>query len=601
MYSVNLLKTMGLVAMGGLLLGNLAGCPTENDLGGNPSTDSGGGTGRTGTRPGTNPVTGPVAGPTNPSGPTTPTTPTNPTNPTTPTDPTNPTNPTNPTPTNPGAPVRPLIADIPNQQIIVGAPYVGPTPVLSQGTTPITWSLELGPADMTIDARTGVVRWAAPIVSGQTILIAASGPGGFDTEGWTLTVSPAAIPQQVFRVSLSSDGGPPNRSSNEAYVSEDGRFAAFSSESTNIVPEDDDEIADIYLHDRTSGATRLLTFTPVGQTPRPSRNPVISGNSAIVAFTSFDTSLVPGDLANHADIFIYNIATQQITRATVGLGGAEANGSSDDADLSADGNIVVFDSAASNLVENDTNGTVDVFLQIRSTGRIRRISVSSTGEQANGESVKPAISPDGRVVAFMSRATNLIADDTNDVGDVFIHDTVTGETTRIPPVTLDGEPPNDESQSVDISGTNGRYLVFTSGATNLVPGDDDTADDIFWFDRETGELRRVTVNAAGVGANGPSGVAQVSADGRFVVFQSSADNLVAGDTNSRFDVFVKDMQTGTVRLMSANDSGVIGNGQSLRPMITANGRFVAFESKATNLSLDDSNDLSDVFIRDLSQ
>ena len=231
------------------------------------------------------------------------------------------------------------------------------------------------------------------------------------------------------------------------------------------------------------------------------------------------------------------------TRVSVASDGAQGNQDSFRALLSADGRYVAFASDASNLVAGDTTYKEDVFLHDRETGETTRVSVASDGAQGDsGSGDEVALSADGRYVAFFSWATNLVPGDTNGDGDIFVHDRETGETTRVS-VASDGAQANDISFLDDCYpalSADGRYVAFLSLATNLVPGDTNGDDDIFVHDRETGETTRVSVASDGAQGNQDSFWPALSADGRYVAFGSFATNLVPGDTNNKADVFVHD-------------------------------------------------------------
>jgi Tol biopolymer transport system component len=229
------------------------------------------------------------------------------------------------------------------------------------------------------------------------------------------------------------------------------------------------------------------------------------------------------------------------------------------------------------------------------------VSISSAGSQGDLLSALPSISGDGRFVAFQSFATNLVPGDTNGRGDVFVRDRLLGTTER---VSLDssGAQGNDDSASYGLSiSADGRYVVFESAATNLVPGDTGFWPDIFVRDRRLGTTERVSVDPAGLQANSWSTYSSISADGRFVAFQSYATNLVASDTNGYGDVFVRDRWMGTTVLASVDSTGSQGNRDSSLPSISADGRFVAFQSGAWNLVSGDTNGVVDMFVRDLQQ
>lgn len=283
---------------------------------------------------------------------------------------------------------------------------------------------------------------------------------------------------------------------------------------------------------------------------------------------------------------------------SVGIGGVPANGDSySGAAPSANGRFVVFNSLASNLVGNDTNGEQDVFVRDRKKHITRLVSLGQGGVQGNDVSGGGVISPNGRFVAFQSDASNLVQGDTNGVGDVFVRDLRTGTTKRIS-VATGGKQANGKSSLPSFS-ANGRYVAFPSDATNLVPGDTNGETDIFLHDRRTNATFRVSLGAAFGQANGPSTRAVLSRDARFVAFQSTASNLVAGDTNDSFDVFVRDRRNDTTTRVSVSQSGAQGNSASLRPSMSPNGRYVAFDSFASNLVPRDTNRTSDIFVRDL--
>lgn len=324
--------------------------------------------------------------------------------------------------------------------------------------------------------------------------------------------------------------------------------------------------------------------------------PDLNENGRLVSYYSSATNLVPGDTNGVRDIFVYDRHTQQTTRISVRTGGGQANGESLDPAMSANGRYVAFRSAATNLVPGDTNGAIDVFVHDRQTGRTGRVSVATGGGQSNNNSFAPALSADGRFVAFHSFATNLAPGDTNGVLDVFVHDRQTGATTRVS-VTTGAIQGNNTSRAGFLS-ANGRLVAFESDATNLVPGDTNGVRDMFLHDRQTGVTTRVSVATGGGQVNGASVDAELNADGRYVTFQSDATNLVAGDTNGVGDVFVHDRQTTTTTRVSVASGGLQGGGESSEGTISGDGRFVAFLSFATNLVPDDTNGEGDVFVHD---
>jgi Tol biopolymer transport system component len=269
--------------------------------------------------------------------------------------------------------------------------------------------------------------------------------------------------------------------------------------------------------------------------------------------------------------------------------------------INADGSLVAFTAGADDLVLTDANETNDVFVRSPNGGPTELISVISFGGQAghsgNGPSAGPAISADGCIVAFYSDASNLVPSDTNDFRDVFVRDRCNNTTERVS-VSSSGEQANRPSQAAGFSvaiSADGQFVAFSSDASNLDEGDDNNRTDIFVRDRAAGTTTRVSKSAAGESANGPSQFASISGDGRFVVFQSAASNLVDDDTNGKTDIFVVDRTDGSVKRVSLTTGGEQADGDSNFPQISADGGTVVFQSDATNLVPADTNGFTDCF------
>lgn len=281
----------------------------------------------------------------------------------------------------------------------------------------------------------------------------------------------------------------------------------------------------------------------------------------------------------------------------------QANSSSLDPAVSADGRVVAFVSRASNLVAQDSNGFIDdVFVRDRATGTTELVSVSSEGLQGNdrsgGTNSTVAISADGRYVVFVSLASNLVPGDTNGLGDVFVRDRQAGTTERVS-VSTDGAAANDTSffgNTVSIS-ADGRYVAFNSPASNLVAADTNRRGDVFLRDRLTGTTRRVSISSSGTQGNRASNSAAVSANGQFVAFDSRSSNLVRRDTNRASDVFVRDLRRRTTHRISLTSSERQGQGGANSPAISAEGRYIVFET-VDNLVRRDDNEFGDVYLRD---
>jgi Tol biopolymer transport system component len=407
--------------------------------------------------------------------------------------------------------------------------------------------------------------------------------------------APIISPGETVRVSVSSSGVQGNDDSSIPSISADGRYIAFESSAANLVLGDTNETYDVFVHDVQTGITTRASVDSNGaQGNGYSSLPSISADGRYLAFFSSATNLVSGDTNGMSDVFLHDMQTGMTTRVSVDSSGVQANNNSHFSSISADGRYIVFMSYATNLVSGDTNGMEDVFVHDRQTGMTRRVSVDSNGAQADSSSYESSISADGRYIAFASYATNLVSGDTNGVWDIFVHDRQTGMTRR---VSVDSNGAQADSTSNDPSiSADGRYIAFFSLATNLVPDDTNGWYDIFMHDRQTGITRRVSVDSNGVQGNQDSAVASVSADGRFIAFRSAATNLVPGDTNGVDDVFVHDVQTGTTSRISVDLNGAQTDRYSWAPSISADGQYIAFDSDATNLVPGDTNLQTDVFV-----
>lgn len=405
---------------------------------------------------------------------------------------------------------------------------------------------------------------------------------------------------KTSRVSVSSAGVQGNNSSFPSAISADGRYLAFSSTADNLVAADlNGGAQDAFVRDRVTGMTSLVSVDSAGtqgnNTSFPPR--ALSGDGRYVAFASFADNLVADDTDGTLDAFVHDRVTGQTTRVSVSSSGTPGNDSSTPLSISADGRYVLLASLADNLVVGDTNGTYDAFVHDRLTHKTTRVSVSSSGAQGNNFSSPSAISSDGRFVAFTSYADNLVSKDTNGGADAFVHDRLTGQTTRVSINSL-GKQGIGGSWAGAIS-ANGRYVAFGSDAANLSVGGTNGVYDAYVHDRVTGQTTRVSVNSSSVPGNDYSEEpSAISADGRYVAFKSWADNLVAGDTNGVADAFIHDRMIGLTSRVSVGSAGVQGNYESYPTAISADGRYVALYSGADNLVAKDTNETYDAFVRD---
>jgi Tol biopolymer transport system component len=398
------------------------------------------------------------------------------------------------------------------------------------------------------------------------------------------------------------------------WMSGDGRFVAFDSSGKKVADgeaADPDAVRDVYILDNVTGLTSRVSKGLNGALANgQSQRPTVSADGRFVAFWSDATNLVSGDTNGAPDAFVHDRQAGTTIRVSVNSDGAQGNGATQRPVMSRDGTYVAFESAAKNLAGGigavpvgggDTNNVRDVFVYSMATHKTTRVSVVSGGAQGNGESVRPSISADGHKIAFHSLASNLVSGDTNAKTDIFVHDLNTGQTTRVN-VAADGTQANDGALSPSIS-ANGAFVAFDSGATNLIPGQDGGIDDVYVKDLNSGAVNRVSNATGGGQADRPSHDSSISGDGRFVAFWSEATNIVAGDTNTCGtpaepceDIFVHDRSTGGTRRVSVSSTGVEANNESFSPAMSVDGRFVAFDSLATNLADDPTVSGQDIFV-----
>jgi hypothetical protein len=458
--------------------------------------------------------------------------------------------------------------------------------------------------------------------------------------------SPAAV---LEIVSLATNGSQGDRDSELASISATGRFVAFVSLGTNFASVPNNGFENIFLRDTCNTAPAGCTPSTISVSVAPDGSlgngdsgfsagfatiPAISSDGRFVAFASDASNLVAGDTNGSTDIFLRDMCTgapagctPRTMRVSVASDGTQSNDSSFDPSISADGRFVAFDSKATNLVANDNNAASDVFLRDTCTGApagcvpsTTRLSVASDGTQGNDASTFPAISANGRYVTFQSTAKNLVPNDTSLFLDVFVRDTCFGAafgctpSTSLVSIGLGGQLGNNGSIFPTIS-ADGRFIAFPSFATNL------TSDvvtqgvaNVFVRDTCAGApagcvpvTTLVSASNAGVSGNGASGLPSISANGRFVAFNSDAQNLVSGDTNGFTDVFVRDTCLGvaapctpSIVRASIAANGMQGNFNSAIPAISADGHFVVFQSGASNLVPNDTNGNVDVFLANTS-
>ncbi len=342
--------------------------------------------------------------------------------------------------------------------------------------------------------------------------------------------------------------------------------------------------------------TRVSVTSEGNEANAHSFAPSISGDGRYIAFQSDATNLITHDDNGFTDVFLYDRYTNQIKLVSHTLAGKSANFKSTFPTISQDGHYVAFQSDASDLVADDTNQMRDVFIYHIGSEIIEVVSINSEGIQGNASSSFPVVSSNGRYVTFESNATNLVADDTKNYIDIFVRDRETRETTRVS-LSSTGKQVNNDSYGANIS-SDGRYVVYASDSHSIVSRDTNKITDVFLHDRETGNNQRLSLNNEGIEGDAASYEPRISLDGKWVVFISRASNLVLNDTNNSEDVFLRDLTTQTTTRLSVNNQGQEGNDASFAPHISGNNRYIVFNSEANNLVNDDDNNTVDVFIYD---
>lgn len=375
-----------------------------------------------------------------------------------------------------------------------------------------------------------------------------------------------------------------------AAMTTDERFVVFSSDATNLVTGDRNDVSDIFLRDRwLNQITRISVDNNGGEGNAASVQPVISANGQFIAFSSKATNFVAGETNSVTDIFVYDTQTKQ----TRGINPLDSNGDSVNPSISADGRWVAFESTASNLVANDTNNAADIFVFDTQNNQLTRISVNDAGTQSNGHSIHPMIAANGGVVVFESEASNLVSGDTNNSSDIFLHNLTTHTTQRVSQAASQAD---KGSYSPSVA-ADGQIVVFESEATNLVTNDTNNFADIFIKDLTSGQVQRIT-NANGEPANSAAYYPSISASGRFVAFTTAATNLVGGNPNALFDILKYDRVTQQLERLNVNVEGEQSDFQSFKLPISLswNGDYAVFTSNATDAVYGDDNLSLDVFM-----
>lgn len=379
-------------------------------------------------------------------------------------------------------------------------------------------------------------------------------------------------------------------------VSDDGRIVAFVTKASNLDANDTNGKYDVYYIDTQTRVVKRVSADANGQQAfaGDSQYPNVSADGRYIVYQS-SARIAATDTNLFNDIYLYDTQTGQNILVTTGLGGVASNLPSYNPHISADGRFVSFSSTANNLVDGDTNGQTDLFIYDVQATTIERIQGTVDGNQPNGSTVESFLSEDGRFVLYGSTSSNLTADDSDKIKDVFVYDRQSG-INRLVSRSVSGQPLSMLSNGGAVS-RDGRYATFFTDSPNVVAGENNGYSDVFLHDLVTGEIIQVSAGMNNSAANRESYGGFLSADGRYVVFNSGASNLVVGDGNNSADTFVYDRLQKTTELVSLSDGGVQGNKDSFMvPKISHNGRFILFRSFANNLVAGDTNNMDDVFM-----
>ena len=404
-------------------------------------------------------------------------------------------------------------------------------------------------------------------------------------------------------------GAKANARSDKPAISADGRFVAFRSQAANLDPADGDVTGDVFVRDLQTLSTTLASRATGATGAKGNANSsdaTISADGRLVAFESGSTNLGAGD-STSSDVYVRDLqanTTTLVDRAD-GADGAPANAFSSDAAISANGRFVAFTSLASNLSPDD-GAENDVFvrdLQTNTTTLVSRAS-GAGGAAGDASSQAAAISADGRFVVFSSFASNLDPADQAGEEDIFVRDLQTDTTTLVSRAGgASGAKANNTIAVSPAISADGHSVAFSSNATNLDPADNDTTVDVFVRDLQTNTttLASRATGATGTKANDLSDTPEISGDGRYVTFTSFGTNLDANDNPFTSDVFIRDLQQNTTTVVSraAGAPDFLADGNGAHPTISADGRFVAFDSSSSNLHPDDGDHTVDVYRRDV--
>jgi Tol biopolymer transport system component len=406
-------------------------------------------------------------------------------------------------------------------------------------------------------------------------------------------VASAALAQvTTVLVSKAPDGTPANAVSVFPQITPDGRYVVFTSVANNLGPPDISFGTDAYVWDRQLNTMDLVSLDYLGmQTNQSVGASAITPDGRFVMMSTAGKLAPEDNNYPFKDAYLRD----RLLRTTV-LVSKKLDGSgvkADDcggADLSDDGRFVIFLTRSTEFGGRDTDDDMDVYWRDVQTGLVKRVSVSSNGVQGHGNTYYPQLSGDGRFVFYESIASNLVRGDANQTWDVFGHDVLTGRTMLVDRDSS-GAQANGPCDEISVT-PDGRYVAFMSKATNLDPVHDLNGTwDIYWRDNLTGQVMLCSRTPSGFAGNGCCGVGgsgypSISANGRYVAFHSYSSDLIPFDATGPYipDVYRFDTVTGQVMLVSQSSAGIQANGYGFEPEISGDGGAVVYESDATNLA-----------------
>lgn len=452
-------------------------------------------------------------------------------------------------------------------------------------------------APLTSGAPSGQLALAAGV---NEIEVEVTAPDGATRQSYTLVVT-----RVIETLDWISQSG--NANSRKPSMSSDCRYIVFTSNASNLIQGGTNNNEHIFLYDRQADTMKLLSLNAQGQQgDRNSTDPVISADGKFVAFQSEARNLVPGDEngnndpSSGRDIFLYDLENDTLERISVPNGGGEANQASGQPSISGDGRYVAFQSSANNLVSQNTYGNTNAYIYDRNapTNKLIPISVPFADILTNRDSLSPAISTDGAYVAF-EFSVDRNGDNQNlnyRYTDIYLYSTLGGSVERISGTKIGVAADGTKSENPSIS-ADGRYVAFESNLEDIDFYDTNKAIDIFVYDRVEGTTRRVSAQGSTGGqlfrdSTNPS----ISGNGQFVAFESMASNLVDSDTNDEIDIFITDLATGELSLASVSQDGTQGNGYSYQPALSFDGSCMVFYSAASNFNASDTNSVDDIFV-----